>query len=82
MGADEYREEYERVTGEAAPNWLLESIAASRGMPDAGDVPPFVFCGYGTLAQADAFRAFCEERGITRRVVIESGGHQYKLTRR
>jgi hypothetical protein len=51
-------------------------------MPDAGEVPPYVFCGYGTKAQAEAFRTFCETRGVARYTVVPSGGHQYKLSRR
>ena len=82
MSADEYRDEYERVTGTPAPHWLIEHIATSRGMPDAGEVPPYVFCGYGTKAQAEAFRTFCETRGVARYTVVPSGGFQYKLSRR
>lgn len=82
MSADEYCDEYERVTGTPAPSWLIQSIAASQGMPDADEVPPYVFCGYGTKAQADAFRTFCETHGVARYTVVPSGGHQYKLSRR
>ena len=82
MSADEYCDEYERVTGTPAPSWLVASIAASQGMPDADEVPPYVFCGYGTKAQAEAVRTFCETRGVARYTVVPSGGFQYKLSRR
>jgi hypothetical protein len=82
MSAGEYCEEYERVTGTPAPRWLVASMAATQGMPDADEVPPYVFCGYGTKAQAEAFVAFCDSHGIKRRTKVLSGGHLWQLSRR
>jgi hypothetical protein len=45
-------------------------------------VPEYVFCAYGTRAQAEAFVAWCEAHGIARRVKMPTGGALWKLAKR
>lgn len=79
---DEYREEYERVTGVPAPMTQAQQVAAAMGAPDPGRVPPYVFCGYGNAEQADEFINWCDRAGVSRRVKLPTKGRQYKLTTR
>ena len=62
---------------------LLSDAAQHAGMPQSGErIPDYVFCGYGNQQQAEAFIAFCERSGISRRVKMPSRGKAWKLTPR
>lgn len=62
---------------------LLSDAAQHAGIPQSGErIPDYVFCGYGNQQQADAFVAFCERSGISRRVKMPSRGKAWKLTPR
>lgn len=45
-------------------------------------VAQWVFAGYGTREQADAFVAWCDANGVTRRTARPTDGHEYRLTAR
>ena len=70
------------IIGRPAPEppGIAEQVAIATNAPAPGAVPEYVFCGYGTAAQAEAFMAFCEREGISRRVKVPTRGRQYKLT--
>jgi len=59
-----------------------ERAAVASGTPKAGEVPEYVFCGYGTRAQAEAFEVWCQAQGVGRRLKMPTGGTPWKLTRR
>ncbi len=62
---------------------IPEQLAVGRGRPMPGEpVPDYVFCGYGTQAQAEAFVAWCREHGVERRAMLPTHGRQFKLTTR
>lgn len=74
-------EESRRAEPEPEPSPLLQHIAETTGQPDAGSVPPFIMCCYGTRADADAFRLWCEQRGI-RATVRPTGGSVFTIARK
>lgn len=63
------------------PNALRESVADAMGRPDPGKVPPYLMCCYGTQADADAFRVWCQQRGV-KATVKPTGGRVYRITAR
>lgn len=66
---------------EILPNPMREHVADTMGQPERGKVPPFVFCAYGTRADADAFSAWCKQRGI-KPTVKPTGGSVYRIVRK
>lgn len=66
---------------EPAPSPMLEHMAEAAGQPDPGEVPPFIMCCYGSRADADAFRRWCETRGI-RATVRPTGGAVFTIGRK
>ena len=64
-----------------APNPLIAHVAETMGQPEAGAVPPFVMCAYGSRADADAFRVWCEQRGI-KATIKPTGGSVYRIVRK
>lgn len=58
---------------------IVEQVAITMGTPDPDEVPPYVFCGYGTKAQAEYFAEFCRRNGIKRFYKGQTHGRQYKL---
>ena len=79
---EQYRAEYEQVTGRPAPMSVVEQAAVTAGSPMPGQVPDYVFCGYGTEAQALAFVEWCNRNGVSRRTKLPTKGRQFKLTTR
>lgn len=71
----------ERRAEEPAPSPLLQDMAERAGQPDPGEVPPFIMCCYGSRADADAFRRWCETRGI-KATVRPTGGAVYTIARK
>lgn len=71
----------ERRDPEPAPSPVLEHMAEAAGQPDPGEVPPFIMCCYGSRADADAFRRWCETRGI-RATVRPTGGSAFTIGRK
>lgn len=63
------------------PNPIREHIAEAMGQPNPGTVPPYVFCAYGSAADAEAFRAWCAQRDI-KATVKPTGGMVYRITRK
>lgn len=63
------------------PSPLREHVADTMGQPEAGKVPPYIMCAYGSRADADAFKAWCELRGI-KATVKPTGGSVYRITRK
>lgn len=60
---------------------LIRDVATTAAAPAPGErVPSHVFAGYGNVAQAEAFAAWCDRAGVSRRVVILTHGNSYKLT--
>ena len=70
------------IIGRPAPEppGIAEQVAIATNAPAPGAVPEYVFCGYGTAAQAEAFMEFCAREGVERRVKVPTRGRQYKLT--
>ena len=64
----------------AMPPTVAERVALTQGAPAPGSVPPYVFCGYGTAAQAEAFAVWCEAHGVDRFTKIPTDGRMWKLT--
>lgn len=56
--------------------------APSRPQREQQDGSVWVFAGYGTLEQANAFAYWCETNGVTRHVEVDTHGREYKLTAR
>lgn len=77
------REEAAALWEQTTPNMpkpsIVEQVAITMGTPDADEVPPYVFCGYGTKAQAEYFAEFCRRNGIKRFYKGQTHGRQYKL---
>jgi hypothetical protein len=63
------------------PRPLAEHIADTMGQPDYGKVPPYIMCCYGTRADADAFREWCQQRGV-KATVKPTGGIVYRIVRK
>lgn len=63
------------------PDALREHVAESMGQPEPGRVPPYVFCAYGSRADADAFKLWCEQRGI-KATIKPTGGSVYRIVRK
>lgn len=77
-------EEYRRIAAEEPepePSPLLQHVAETAGQPDAGEVPPFIMCCYGSRADADAFRLWCERRGV-KATVRPTGGAVHTIARK
>ena len=77
-------EEYRRIAAEEPepePSPLLQHVAETAGQPDAGSVPPYIMCCYGSRADADAFRLWCERRGV-RATVRPTGGAVHTIARK
>lgn len=69
--------------GQSEHSKLVQHAAVTMGSPAPGEaVPPYVFAGYGTQAQADAFVDWCLRAGVKRRVKQPTHGMPYKLTTR
>lgn len=64
-----------------APSPLIAHVAETMGQPEAGTVPPFVMCAYGSRADADAFKVWCEQRGI-KATIKPTGGSVYRIVRK
>lgn len=64
-----------------APNPIVEHVAETMGQPNAGSVPPYIMCAYGTRADADSFKAWCAQRGI-KATIKPTGGSVYRITRK
>ena len=77
------REEAAALWEQTTPNMpkpsIVEQVAITMGTPGADEVPPYVFCGYGTKAQAEYFAEFCRRNGIKRFYKGQTHGRQYKL---
>lgn len=59
---------------------MASEVAASHAAPMPGeDVPEYVFCGYGTRAQAEAFMRWADGAGVERKVKVPTNGRAYKL---
>jgi len=83
VSREEARALWEATTlGVPAPPSLAAQVALATTAPEPGRVPEFVFCGYGTRAQAEAFMEWCERAGVSRRVKVPTGGRPYKLSAR
>lgn len=75
-------EEYRRIAAEEpGPSPLLQHVAEAAGQPDAGSVPPYIMCCYGSRADADAFRLWCERRGV-KATVRPTGGAVHTIARK
>lgn len=61
---------------------LLGEMATLAGMPKENETPAYVFAGYGTKAQAEAFVEWCDRAGVRRRTKLPTNGKQYKLSAR
>lgn len=64
-----------------APSPLIAHVAETMGQPNAGSVPPYIMCAYGTRADADSFKAWCAQRGI-KATIKPTGGSVYRITRK
>lgn len=77
------REEAAALWEQTTPNMpkpgIVEQVAIAMGTPAPGDIPEYVFCGYGDRAQADYFVEFCRRNGIKRFYKGQTHGRQYKL---
>lgn len=77
------REEVGALWEQTTPNMpkpgIVEQVAIAMGTPAPGDIPEYVFCGYGDRAQADYFVEFCRRNGIKRFYKGQTHGRQYKL---
>ena len=85
MSAAEYIAECEAMgtpVTESTRQRLLGEMATLAGMPKENEAPAYVFAGYGTKAQAEAFVEWCDRAGVRRRVKMPTNGNQYKLTKR
>ena len=60
---------------------VAEAMAEMAGQPMPGQVPPYIMCCYGTRADADAFKLWCDQRGV-KATVRPTNGSVYKITRR
>lgn len=77
----EAAELWEQTTPNAPkPPSIAEQVAIATNAPEPGRVPEYVFCGYGSAAQAEAFMEFCDRAGVSRRVKVPTNGRTYKLT--
>lgn len=82
LSRDEAAAEWAATTPDMpVPNALREHIAGAMGQPDPGKVPPYLMCCYGTQADADAFRVWCQQRGV-KATVKPTGGRVYRITAR
>lgn len=62
---------------------MASQVAAAHAAPMPGEaVPEYVFCGYGTRAQAEAFMRWADGAGVARKVKVPTNGRTYKLTAR
>lgn len=77
------REEAAALWEQTTPNMpkpsIVEQVAVAMATPEPGAVPEYVFCGYGTRAQAEAFVEFCRRNGVKRFYKGQTHGRQYKL---
>lgn len=77
------REEAAALWEQTTPNMpkpgIVEQVAIAMGTPAPGEIPEYVFCGYGDRAQADYFVEFCRRNGIKRFYKGQTHGRQYKL---
>lgn len=64
-----------------APDPMRAHIAESMGQPAPGQVPPYLMCCYGTAADAEAFKAWCAQRGV-KPTVRPTGGRVHRITAR
>lgn len=79
VSREEAAELWEQTTPNMPKPSIVEQVAITMGTPGADEVPPYVFCGYGTRAQAEAFAEFCRRNGIQRFYKGQTHGRQYKL---
>lgn len=80
MSREEAAAEWAATTPDMpVPNALREHIAGAMGQPDPGRVPPYLMCCYGTQADADAFRVWCQQRGV-KATVKPTGGRIYRIS--
>lgn len=85
MTPEEYIAECEAMGSpvtESTRQRLLGEMATLSALPKVDEVPPYVFAGYGTKAQAEAFVEWCDRAGVRRRVKLPSNGKLYKLSKR
>lgn len=85
MTPEEYIAECEAMgtpVAESTRAALLGEMATLSALPKVDEVPPYVFAGYGTKAQAEAFVEWCDRTGVRRRVKLPSNGKLYKLSKR
>ena len=61
-----------------APDPMRAHIAESMGQPAPGQVPPYLMCCYGSSADAEAFKAFCAQRGM-KPTVRPTGGRVHRI---
>ena len=77
------REEAAALWEQTTPNMpkpgIVEQVAIAMGTPSPGEIPEYVFCGYGDRAQAEYFVEFCRRNGIKRFYKGQTHGRQYKL---
>lgn len=77
------REEAAALWEQTTPNMpkpgIVEQVAIAMGTPAPGEIPEYVFCGYGDRAQAEYFVEFCRRNGIERFYKGQTHGRQYKL---
>lgn len=63
------------------PRPLAEHVAESMGQPEPGRVPAYLMCCYGSVDDAEAFKAWCEQRHV-KATVRPTGGSTYRIVRR
>lgn len=66
------------IIEQPAPDPMRSHIAEAMGQPAPGQVPPYLMCCYGRQADADAFKAFCEGRGM-KATVRPTGGRIHRI---
>ena len=76
---DEERKAIEEWESEPVPEPTTEPTPEPTPEP-VRDESVWVFAGYGTREQAQAFARFCELNGITRHVEKDSEGRNYVLS--
>lgn len=82
MSREEAAAEWAATTPDMpVPSALREHVAESMGQPEPGRVPPYLMCCYGSRADADAFRVWCEQRKV-KPTVKPTGGRIYRISAR